>query len=303
MNTQNARPDPPMTNLVQPNPAGNGRPSVSPRQFSVNRAHVPGLASLASLPIPAWRGGLGQRKPMEGQGSPGLFRTRSWVGLHWVGLGRARVPVHRDLSWGHARSAIAGWAGPGVTDTCRGPVAVLSRSISHFKRALSRSCRGPVAVCVCDPRGHRTVSRAWRGHGAGYRHFFWVWVARAWRGHGAGVTPGGGSRETSGFLASKLHGQLPVKFTPFTGNLRAITCNLLANYGQSTGNCGQSTSNLWAIYGQLRAIYAIYGQLLAIYWQSTGNDSLLSDDSLRSELVKETVLASFFYISLRSDDP
>eukprot|EP00661_Eupelagonemidae_sp_cell13_P011613 gene11613-biopygen12424 len=35
----------------------------------------------------------------------------------------------------------------------------------------------------CPPRGNRTVARAWRGRGAGYRHFFWLGVARAWRGH------------------------------------------------------------------------------------------------------------------------
>eukprot|EP00661_Eupelagonemidae_sp_cell13_P024753 gene24753-biopygen13476 len=36
MNTRNARPAP-MTNLVQPNPAYNGRPSVNPRHFPVDR--------------------------------------------------------------------------------------------------------------------------------------------------------------------------------------------------------------------------------------------------------------------------
>eukprot|EP00661_Eupelagonemidae_sp_cell13_P015470 gene15470-biopygen11236 len=39
-------------------------------------------------------------------------------------------------------------------------------------------------------RGHRTVARAWRGHGAGVARavgHFLAWVARAWRGHGAGV--------------------------------------------------------------------------------------------------------------------
>eukprot|EP00661_Eupelagonemidae_sp_cell13_P021413 gene21413-biopygen20662 len=45
--THNARPSPPMTNLVQPNPAGNGRPmpGMSPRQrhIPVNRIHVPGF--------------------------------------------------------------------------------------------------------------------------------------------------------------------------------------------------------------------------------------------------------------------
>eukprot|EP00661_Eupelagonemidae_sp_cell13_P023803 gene23803-biopygen14902 len=53
------------------------------------------------------------------------------------------------------------------------------------------------------PRGHRTVARAWRGHGAGVARavgHFLAWVARAWRGHGAGVaracpvTPGVASR-------------------------------------------------------------------------------------------------------------
>eukprot|EP00661_Eupelagonemidae_sp_cell13_P024287 gene24287-biopygen1348 len=35
------------------------------------------------------------------------------------------------------------------------------------------------------------VARAWRGRGAGYRHFFGLGgagVARAWRGRGAGIT-------------------------------------------------------------------------------------------------------------------
>eukprot|EP00661_Eupelagonemidae_sp_cell13_P008030 gene8030-biopygen9128 len=48
--------------------------------------------------------------------------------------------------------------------------------------------------------------------------------------------------KTSGFLASKLYGQLPVKFTPFTGNLRAITGNLRA-----------ITSHLGVFYRQLQA--------------------------------------------------
>eukprot|EP00661_Eupelagonemidae_sp_cell13_P023823 gene23823-biopygen10392 len=52
MNTQNARPDPPMTNLVQPNPAGNGRPSVNPRHFSLNRVHPPGAAGTAGTAGP-----------------------------------------------------------------------------------------------------------------------------------------------------------------------------------------------------------------------------------------------------------
>eukprot|EP00661_Eupelagonemidae_sp_cell13_P017039 gene17039-biopygen8299 len=41
------------------------------------------------------------------------------------------------------------------------------------------------------PWDHRTVARAWRGHGAGYRHFFGLGgagVARAWRGRGAGMS-------------------------------------------------------------------------------------------------------------------
>eukprot|EP00661_Eupelagonemidae_sp_cell13_P024552 gene24552-biopygen5942 len=41
-----------------------------------------------------------------------------------------------------------------------------------------------------EPWGHRTLARAWRGHGAGVARtigHFVVWVARAWRGHGAGV--------------------------------------------------------------------------------------------------------------------
>eukprot|EP00661_Eupelagonemidae_sp_cell13_P012280 gene12280-biopygen9477 len=37
---------------------------------------------------------------------------------------------------------------------------------------------------ACDPRGHRTLARAWHGRGAGYRHFFWL----AWRGRGAGLS-------------------------------------------------------------------------------------------------------------------
>eukprot|EP00661_Eupelagonemidae_sp_cell13_P010147 gene10147-biopygen21293 len=54
MNTQNARPDPPMTNLVQPNPAGNDRPSVNSRQFPVNRVCLPQgeTATPASGPRP-----------------------------------------------------------------------------------------------------------------------------------------------------------------------------------------------------------------------------------------------------------
>eukprot|EP00661_Eupelagonemidae_sp_cell13_P025285 gene25285-biopygen9018 len=116
---------------------------------------------------------------------------------------------------------------------------------------------------------------------------------------------GAARRLTSGVLASKLYGQLPVKFTPFTGNLQAITGNLLAitgNYWQSTGNCRQSRSNLWAITGNLRAIT---GNLRAIYRQSTGNDSLRSDDSLRSELVNRTPLASFptFHCGLTIREP
>eukprot|EP00661_Eupelagonemidae_sp_cell13_P024473 gene24473-biopygen1374 len=63
---------------------------------------------------------------------------------------------------------------------------------------------------------------------------------------------------TSGVLASKLYGQLPVKVTPFTGNLRAI----YGNYGQSTGN-----------------------------------DSLRSDDSLRSELVKKLHCQGFVHFT------
>eukprot|EP00661_Eupelagonemidae_sp_cell13_P025161 gene25161-biopygen4484 len=44
---------------------------------------------------------------------------------------------------------------------------------------------------------NRTLARAWRGHGAGYRPFVGLGgagVARAWRGRGAGpVTPGVGA--------------------------------------------------------------------------------------------------------------
>eukprot|EP00661_Eupelagonemidae_sp_cell13_P013118 gene13118-biopygen16999 len=50
--------------------------------------------------------------------------------------------------------------------------------------------------------------------------------------------------QTSGFPACKLYGQLPVKFMPSTGNLRAITGNLRAIYGQVR-------ATLRAIYGQL----------------------------------------------------
>eukprot|EP00661_Eupelagonemidae_sp_cell13_P002388 gene2388-biopygen460 len=80
--------------------------------------------------------------------------------------------------------------------------------------------------------------------------------------------------QTSGFLASKLYGQLPVKFMPFTGNLRAIYGELLANlraiYWQSMGNhritgnftCnyGQSTGNSTGNYGQLYGQPPDYGQ-------------------------------------------
>eukprot|EP00661_Eupelagonemidae_sp_cell13_P013057 gene13057-biopygen7987 len=41
--------------------------------------------------------------------------------------------------------------------------------------------RGPVQGEQDSGAG---VARAWRGRGAGYRHFFLAWVARTWRGHG-----------------------------------------------------------------------------------------------------------------------
>eukprot|EP00661_Eupelagonemidae_sp_cell13_P013221 gene13221-biopygen9549 len=51
--------------------------------------------------------------------------------------------------------------------------------------ASSNSCITP------DAWGHRTLARAWRGHGAGVTRAignFWLGVARAWRGRGAGIS-------------------------------------------------------------------------------------------------------------------
>eukprot|EP00661_Eupelagonemidae_sp_cell13_P015281 gene15281-biopygen11216 len=55
---------------------------------------------------------------------------------------------------------------------------------------------GTLNSATCSPGMtwcHRTLARAWRGHGAGYRYFL-AWVARAcagmaraWRGRGAGL--------------------------------------------------------------------------------------------------------------------
>eukprot|EP00661_Eupelagonemidae_sp_cell13_P017247 gene17247-biopygen2316 len=39
--------------------------------------------------------------------------------------------------------------------------------------------------------GHRTLARAWRGRGAGFRQLL-AWVARAWRGRGTGWSNKGG---------------------------------------------------------------------------------------------------------------
>eukprot|EP00661_Eupelagonemidae_sp_cell13_P013043 gene13043-biopygen11041 len=60
---------------------------------------------------------------------------------------------------------------------------------------------GKKHTCRWKAGGNRAVARAWRGHGAGYRHFL-AWggagVARAWRGRGAGIScsprPGPGTR-------------------------------------------------------------------------------------------------------------
>eukprot|EP00661_Eupelagonemidae_sp_cell13_P004497 gene4498-biopygen916 len=56
---------------------------------------------------------------------------------------------------------------------------------------IQRNGRGPDAGSAVTPnRDHRTLARAWRGRGAGYRHLL-AWggagVARAWRGRGAGM--------------------------------------------------------------------------------------------------------------------
>eukprot|EP00661_Eupelagonemidae_sp_cell13_P019913 gene19913-biopygen7019 len=63
---------------------------------------------------------------------------------------------------------------------------------------LHRSCRHTVCHTVLQvPWGNRKVARAWRGRGAGHRHFFWLgWrgrdagMARAWRGHFLSPLPG-----------------------------------------------------------------------------------------------------------------
>eukprot|EP00661_Eupelagonemidae_sp_cell13_P024613 gene24613-biopygen10448 len=107
----------------------------------------------------------------------------------------------------------------------------------------------------------------WRGRGAG--------MARAWRGHS--------------------HHPLPVppgrQLRAIYGQLRAIYEQSMGNYWQSMGNCGQSTGNLLAITGNLRAIY--------------GHESLRSDNSLRSESVKGTLLARFsaFHCGLTIREP
>eukprot|EP00661_Eupelagonemidae_sp_cell13_P005307 gene5307-biopygen7174 len=68
----------------------------------------------------------------------------------------------------------------------------------------------------------RTVTRAWRGHGAGYRHFL-AWggggVARAWRGHGAGVARAW--RGLGAGMARAWHGRgagCPVTPGPLSGS-------------------------------------------------------------------------------------
>eukprot|EP00661_Eupelagonemidae_sp_cell13_P004146 gene4146-biopygen6857 len=43
------------------------------------------------------------------------------------------------------------------------------------------------APVSCDPWGHRTLARAWRGHGAGVARAIGIFLLLGWRGRGAGV--------------------------------------------------------------------------------------------------------------------